>query len=636
MSSSVLPAVFQTWSEDTAQLFKSRNLFKFLTGETPSEFDEPKPRFRWQLETEIEAGIKTDSGGGAKKDLQREFQGAAAQVDDTPAAATLGGSPLITEIGVFTSPEAETQGLPSGARRVTAVSSPDSDYFLMADVLQTTGSVDFYYRRAEAHIKAEESWTKREQIHDHKHNLGQDLLMSTLSTSVKRTFKDEIPTRRLDYIWAKIHEKCGPRSSTEGLAELNKSWTNFSIGPKEDMTDMLQCLEREASKFDAYGDQWLKSDVHLIVQVRVALGSDIKNWPEWKREWRESDRLGEDWSALKTRLEKLAGEIRADDATSKVTKTPSRFEKAAAAKAEKEASSQEKAAASDRTCPWTTQFKEMKAASLENQGKTEALGKSKATVDRSSKPNSKEKVAAGVEDAQDSDSESEDERGCAARAHGGEEAFDDWLAGSKGESMSTAIAGAVGAGAHIVLSALAGSVRTMTDDELNAWVVSESLRRSADLDAQLMDAVSEGGAELTFPSEILNSGSATAGGPARRWHESGDDTSDGASISGDSDCESDGEVGMGAMSIVDSTSSSQLFLFATEDIPVGDEMMTHVPGFFSLGGFAGVSEEGFARDVPGVGGLAADVSGDGGFDQGSRSDSSFETTPEDLSRSSDL
>jgi hypothetical protein len=316
MSSSVLPAVFQTWSEDTAQLFKSRNLFKFLTGETPSEFDEPKPRFRWQLETEIEAGIKTDSGGGAKKDLQRDFQGAAAQADDTPAATTLGGSPLITEIGVFASPEAETQGLLSGARRVTAVSSPDSDYFLMADVLQTTDSVDFYYRRAEAHIKAEESWTKREQIHDHKHDLGQDLLMSTLSFSVKRTFKDEIPTRRLDYIWAKIHEKCGPRSSTEGLAELNKSWTNFSIGPKEDMTDMMQRLERDASKFDAYGDQWLKSDVHLIVQVRAALGSDIKNWPEWKREWRESYRLGEDWSALKTRLEKLAGEIRADDATS--------------------------------------------------------------------------------------------------------------------------------------------------------------------------------------------------------------------------------------------------------------------------------------------------------------------------------
>ncbi|KAJ1389141.1 hypothetical protein B484DRAFT_460440 [Ochromonadaceae sp. CCMP2298] len=110
MSSSVLPAVFQTWSEGTAQLFKSRNLFKFLTGETPSKFDEPKPRFRWQLENEIEAGIKTDPGGGAKKDLQRDFQGVAAQADDTPAAATLGGSPLITEIGVFASPEAETQG----------------------------------------------------------------------------------------------------------------------------------------------------------------------------------------------------------------------------------------------------------------------------------------------------------------------------------------------------------------------------------------------------------------------------------------------------------------------------------------------------------------------------------------------
>ncbi|KAJ1405909.1 hypothetical protein B484DRAFT_469660, partial [Ochromonadaceae sp. CCMP2298] len=60
----------------------------------------------------------------------------------------------------------------------------------------------------------------------------------------------------------------------------------------------------------------------------------------------------------------------------------------------------------------------MKAASLENQGKTAAVGKSKAAVDRSSKPMSKEKVAAAVEDAQDSDSESEDERGYAARAHG--------------------------------------------------------------------------------------------------------------------------------------------------------------------------------------------------------------------------
>jgi hypothetical protein len=192
-------------------------------------------------------------------------------------------------------------------------------------------SIDLYYRRREAHIKAVEAREQRRKEHEDKIDSSMELLLSTLSISVRTTFKAEIPTRRLDYIWSKIAAKCGPRSGIEGIGELSKEWATLNINSSEQMTEFLQRLERTSTKFEAYGAQWHKSDEHKIVQARQALMGDTKNWEDWKREVRDSERLGEGWSELTTRLEKTAGEIRADAAAAKDTapKPASRHEKAA-------------------------------------------------------------------------------------------------------------------------------------------------------------------------------------------------------------------------------------------------------------------------------------------------------------------
>jgi hypothetical protein len=101
------------------------------------------------------------------------------------------------------------------------------------------------------------------------------------------------------------------------------------------MTEFLQRLERTSTKFEAYEAEWHKSEAQKIVQVRQALAADTKNWAEWKRKVRDSERQQEGWDELKTRLEKLAGEIRADEITVKeaASKVNPCHAKAAAAKA---------------------------------------------------------------------------------------------------------------------------------------------------------------------------------------------------------------------------------------------------------------------------------------------------------------
>jgi hypothetical protein len=128
----------------------------------------------------------------------------------------------------------------------------------MAGALRATESVDFYYRRLESHSKEVESYERRKTLKEDKVDRAMELLMSTLSPSVRATFKTVIPSRDLRLIWDQICQKCGPRGGTEGLSELDILWANFEIARAEAMPDFLQRLEDTADKFKVYGAGWQK------------------------------------------------------------------------------------------------------------------------------------------------------------------------------------------------------------------------------------------------------------------------------------------------------------------------------------------------------------------------------------------
>jgi hypothetical protein len=171
--------------------------------------------------------MKIEDSGNCR-DLQREFmeaavrdaQGATPQADEEIATAL---RKMLTDLQKLT-PSRRTPAATRSNDNGTsyAVSSSEADSFNKAEVMQTTRSIDLYYRRHEAHIRAVEAREGRLKAHEEKIDLAMDLLLSTLSNSVRTTFKAELPTRRLDFIWSKITSKCGPRSGTEGIGELAK------------------------------------------------------------------------------------------------------------------------------------------------------------------------------------------------------------------------------------------------------------------------------------------------------------------------------------------------------------------------------------------------------------------------------
>ncbi|KAJ1404837.1 hypothetical protein B484DRAFT_404628 [Ochromonadaceae sp. CCMP2298] len=459
-SSSILPHAYQSWKDDTELMFRSKGLHRYLTDEEASVFAEREPVFCWELETEIEEHQRKS---GVKKDLRRDFMEAAAAQASTPETNQVISealSKMFENIDALT--EQKREQTPAAldedeepARRSFKVESPDSEGFKMAATKRTTTSLEFYYRRLDAHVSARESYSRRKKEFESKLDEAQDLLVSTLSLSVRTTLKNEIPTRRVDLIWAKLKEKCGPRSGTEGLADLEKTWSRTEIEPTEAMTDFLQRLERTATKFDAYGPAWRKTDGHKVVLVRQALVND-ENFADWRREIRDADRMGEDWEDLKTRLERLAGEILADRALAKGAQPKGgRAEKAAAAKTagaaapdasvpdgkgprggrvreteEERAARVAKATCNlcgecghfGRDCSWVTEFRKMKADATAK--KTKAVANDKSKVKPSAAP-AKEESGEG---------DGEGEVGCAACQAKEPEPFEDWLESSQGES----------------------------------------------------------------------------------------------------------------------------------------------------------------------------------------------------------
>ncbi|KAJ1438176.1 hypothetical protein B484DRAFT_392462 [Ochromonadaceae sp. CCMP2298] len=361
-SCSVLPHTYQTWREDTRLLFESQSYFQYLSGEVQSVFDEPVPCFAWQLE--IYKWVP-DRSPRAQKNLHSAFRDTSTPIaeDDAAEAQTQAHGDLAAKTNEDADSEDEGNAdAREGYTKVISVESPDSEGFVMADSMRDAPSLDFYYRRQKAHIKALEARERRKKEAEEKTSRILALMLSTISASVQNSLKTEIAARRLDLIWAKIAARCGPRSGTEGLAELDKAWATTTIKAGESMGDFLQRIDREARKFDVYGPGWVKTEEHRIVLVRQALVSDTKRWPEWKREIRDADRLHEGWEDLKTRLEKLAGEMHADEAVMKDSGKKTVAEKALAAKERAEASAVtparadgDKAAKDGKPEPRTTQ-----------------------------------------------------------------------------------------------------------------------------------------------------------------------------------------------------------------------------------------------------------------------------------------
>ncbi|KAJ1417773.1 hypothetical protein B484DRAFT_434160, partial [Ochromonadaceae sp. CCMP2298] len=452
----VPPHELQTWKDGAELLFRAKNLHEYLTGEKSSKFSEPEPAFSWELESTV--WVKEDN---SRADLREAF--AAMGTRSTAPRTRNTAAQLMSDIEAVTQPfvgaESPAAKHDGSEARVT-IESPDTAGVKMSRELRVTKSPEFYYHRLESHNKACEARERRERLHDEKVDKAMELMLSTLSHSVQTSLEEEIASREVDSVWEQLVTMGGPKSKHEGLGALERSWSVISYDPASESLDVLLTrVDAMAKKFGAYGGSWQKTAVHKSIAARQALQADTANWPDWRREFRESEKEGEGWRELTVRLRTHYSELQTDEASAKEEsgkKAPAtKGEKALAAKiaeralaaagarnpedprsekeivAAKAAASAERAKKVDcylcaetghfaRDCPWVTDFQKIRAQAKTKQGPKPAGAK-----------------AAPAEVV-------EGETGCAAclvSKKEGDERSDDWLDASQGERVAPAVVG---------------------------------------------------------------------------------------------------------------------------------------------------------------------------------------------------
>jgi hypothetical protein len=289
-STAEAPAVFQTWVDRTEIEFQSRNLNGYLTGDISSTFSAPEPKFQWMVEM-ITVEIAPEDEGAQEQGVDDFDSG-----DEYFSAGALGATalPMETPAGLseqagrnaptepFFPRRSRTAGatpssIPPGSKQSVQRCSPESEGLAMANRIMLAPSVEFYYNRLDGFRKLVSERESKVRLHDDKVSDAMELFKAAISTPVETALETSIATRNIHAMWVQLQQICGPKSSNEGLAKLDKRWANLTIASDETMTVFMQRMERLARGFAAFPAGFTKTDLHRAIIVREALQSS-KLW----------------------------------------------------------------------------------------------------------------------------------------------------------------------------------------------------------------------------------------------------------------------------------------------------------------------------------------------------------------------
>ncbi|KAJ1396907.1 hypothetical protein B484DRAFT_407183, partial [Ochromonadaceae sp. CCMP2298] len=274
----------ETWSDSTEVEFKSRNLHGYLTGSISSTFTAPEPTFQWMVEM---VTVEVDTGG-----------------EDAPGQRSDAGSYSSDED--FHAAELDAKELVSIQR-----CSPETEDAKMSGRLMLAPNIEFYYSRLGGYRKLVSERDSKIRLHDDKVSDAMELFKAAISAPIYSVLEQVIATRDIHAMWVQLLQLCGPKSSNEGLAGLEKRWSHMEIAGDETMAVFLQRLEKLARSFTAYPVGFTKTDLHRTIIVREALKTS-KLWKKLEFEIHDSERCKESWQQLQVRLIRRWSELASD------------------------------------------------------------------------------------------------------------------------------------------------------------------------------------------------------------------------------------------------------------------------------------------------------------------------------------
>jgi hypothetical protein len=75
VSSAMTPWMYQEWEDATIAKFEIADFADFLTGVRSSQYEEPRPRFGWALETEVRVRDPSSDASALRQDLRGAMWG---------------------------------------------------------------------------------------------------------------------------------------------------------------------------------------------------------------------------------------------------------------------------------------------------------------------------------------------------------------------------------------------------------------------------------------------------------------------------------------------------------------------------------------------------------------------------------